>query len=781
MANVKVNIDVNSGQVEIASTKTLTLTEQVRILKKELQKLPEGTKEWTLVQQKFNETKDSLDRVNVKSKELFGTLGALPGQFGNIASQADQSIGVLKTFSKISVKDLKSQFVELGKDFVGIGKNLLVLTGIQKVYTTTVNTLTVAEGGATIATKLFAGAVATLYAALGAGIITLLVMGAQALYEWGSNAYSGKDKMDALTKSIENQQTTLEEYNTAIEDNAKLNATKAKIAGQTETEIQAIEQQSYAARITNLSNANLNLLAQYIKIKNDRIYQTEEGKKIIEGLEKTINKNSADQTKLENQQKQQQADFDLAQLQKALQNRLAVIDNAGKRELALIALARAKALANLKLTEKERNDIENKAIIDGLETQKKNLNKRLVVLKNAGQSQVNEANAVATQIIEVESAIQVAKNNKDQQALELAKKTNDKLIERIKEYGATRQKYYKEDLDSELSTLDQSLAKKQITEEEYRFEKARIEAAYAVKISEDAKRVQNEQLAALERNNALGIYTTEEYQDRKLKIVEEYEGKQNEAISKIRNKELTDIELLRDVQKQYAEDTFLYLQASKQAWVDYGNSVASALGSVASMLEEGSDAQKIFAILSVLVSSAAAVGNVIIQTNSAIASLTKSGADGLAAQASGTAMFPLNPILGAALLASGTAAVAASGAGIAAAKISQGLSIGAIGLGAAAQIAAITSKGKSNTGSSSGGSTSGAGSSSTPAFNMPSIGAPQIGASNAQTGVIAGTVAGAIGANNSTMQPIKAYVVGNDITTEMQLQRRLRTMARLGG
>ena len=781
MANVKVNIDVNSGQVEIASTKTLTLTEQVRILKKELQKLPEGTKEWTLVQQKFNETKDSLDRVNIKSKELFGTLGALPGQFGNIASQADQSIGVLKTFSKISVKDLKSQFVELGKDFVGIGKNLLVLTGIQKVYTTTVNTLTVAEGGATIATKLFAGAVATLYAALGAGIITLLVMGAQALYEWGSNAYSGKDKMDALTKSIENQQTTLEEYNTAIEDNAKLNATKAKIAGQTETEIQAIEQQSYAARITNLSNANLNLLAQYIKIKNDRIYQTEEGKKIIEGLEKTINKNSADQTKLENQQKQQQADFDLAQLQKALQNRLAIIDNAGKRELALIALARAKALANLKLTEKERNDIENKAIIDGLEVQKITLNKRLTALKKAGISQVNEANAVATQIIEVESAIQVAKNNKDQQALELAKKTNDKLIERLKEYGATRQKYYKEDFDSELSILDQQLAKKQITEEAYRSEKVRLEAAYAVKISLDAKRVQDEQLAALERNNALGIYTTEEYQDRKLKIVEEYEGKQNEAISKINSKTVADLEILRDVQKQYAEDTFSYLQASKQAWVDYGSSVASALSSVASMLEEGSDAQKIFAILSVLVSSAAAVGNVIIQTNSAIASLTKSGADGLAAQASGTAMLPLNPILGAALIASGTAAVAASTAGIAAAKIGQGLSIGAIGLGAAAQIAAITSKGKANTGSSSGGSAGGAGSASTPAFSMPSIGAPQIGASNAQTGVIAGTVAGAIGANNSTMQPLKAYVVGNDITTEMQLQRRLRTMARLGG
>ena len=36
-------------------------------------------------------------------------------------------------------------------------------------------------------------------------------------------------------------------------------------------------------------------------------------------------------------------------------------------------------------------------------------------------------------------------------------------------------------------------------------------------------------------------------------------------------------------------------------------------------------------------------------------------------------------------------------------------------------------------------------------------------------------------ANQSTDRPLKAYVVGNDITTEQQLNRRLRTMTRLGG
>ena len=77
-------------------------------------------------------------------------------------------------------------------------------------------------------------------------------------------------------------------------------------------------------------------------------------------------------------------------------------------------------------------------------------------------------------------------------------------------------------------------------------------------------------------------------------------------------------------------------------------------------------------------------------------------------------------------------------------------------------------------GSSSGGA-------STPAFSQPAIAAPQIGATANQQGQLAGIVAGALDRNNSMGQPIRAYVVGNDVTTEQQLQRRIRTAARLGG
>lgn len=81
-----------------------------------------------------------------------------------------------------------------------------------------------------------------------------------------------------------------------------------------------------------------------------------------------------------------------------------------------------------------------------------------------------------------------------------------------------------------------------------------------------------------------------------------------------------------------------------------------------------------------------------------------------------------------------------------------------------------------------GGSVSGGGSSApSAAFSSPAISAPQIGATANQQGQLAGIVAGALDRNNSQGRPIRAYVIGQDVTTEQQLQRRIRTTARLGG
>jgi hypothetical protein len=135
----------------------------------------------------------------------------------------------------------------------------------------------------------------------------------------------------------------------------------------------------------------------------------------------------------------------------------------------------------------------------------------------------------------------------------------------------------------------------------------------------------------------------------------------------------------------------------------------------------------------------------------------------------------------AAQVASGKAAVAAGVTGKATAATNTKLQAATAGIIGAAQIAAILSAKKSSPSASGVGGGDTGGGASTPAFATPTIGAPQIGPTANQQGQIAGIVAGAMDRNNSMGRPIRAYVVGNDITSEQQLQRRLRTAARLGG
>jgi hypothetical protein len=126
---IQLVFDINSNDVTIATDKTLSLTQQVRIFKRELQGIPEGTREFEIVRNKINDTSDSLARVNTKSGEFFNTLSLLPGPIGDISNQLDNSIGLLKTFSGFSLKDVGNQFKGLIGDLAGIFDNF---TGLNK-------------------------------------------------------------------------------------------------------------------------------------------------------------------------------------------------------------------------------------------------------------------------------------------------------------------------------------------------------------------------------------------------------------------------------------------------------------------------------------------------------------------------------------------------------------------------------------------------------------------------------------------------------------------------
>jgi len=99
---IQIEFDLNTNEVKLAGEATLSLAQQVRILQKELSKTPEGTKEFKLLRRKLNDTKDNFDRVNAKSRELFGTLSLLPGPVGEIAGKLNGAISLMKTFSGFS-------------------------------------------------------------------------------------------------------------------------------------------------------------------------------------------------------------------------------------------------------------------------------------------------------------------------------------------------------------------------------------------------------------------------------------------------------------------------------------------------------------------------------------------------------------------------------------------------------------------------------------------------------------------------------------------------------
>ena len=144
---------------------------------------------------------------------------------------------------------------------------------------------------------------------------------------------------------------------------------------------------------------------------------------------------------------------------------------------------------------------------------------------------------------------------------------------------------------------------------------------------------------------------------------------------------------------------------------------------------------------------------------------------------------PVTAPVGAAMVASGKAALLASKAGKIATVAGGVAQLAIIATSAAQQISAIdAAKQGAKAGAGSVGSAGGAGGGgTTPAFSSPTVGAPQIGPTASQEGTIAGIVAGTLAANQSSGRPIRAYVVGNDITSEQQLQRRIKTAARLGG
>ena len=167
-SNVKIEYDKMGNATDVLVNKELNLKQQVKVLYSELQKLSsagrENSKDFATLSAKYNDTKDNLDRVNAKSRDFFATLQLIPGPIGQIASQINGAIGLLKTFSGFKLSDVKNQFKELKNDiqdvFLNLGGFEKAKEAIESKYAkpagSSVNTVT--TGGDTANTTLNTGA-----------------------------------------------------------------------------------------------------------------------------------------------------------------------------------------------------------------------------------------------------------------------------------------------------------------------------------------------------------------------------------------------------------------------------------------------------------------------------------------------------------------------------------------------------------------------------------------------------------------------------------------------
>lgn len=278
---VQVKIDIESESVEFATEKTLTLTEKMRILKKELQTVPEGTKSWHILNNTFNDTKDALDRVNTKSKDIFGTMSLLPGPIGQVSNTLEQTIDAFKIFGSLKTSDLKAQLANLLTDFKDVAKTIGNLTGITKVYTTLNNALAssfvkvgvgetaAAAGARAFSAALVATGVGALVVALGLAVNALMEM---------ANAESDAE---IATRELNDE---LERQNTLLDLNAKDAARRRKVTiaqmradGADETKIRKYQIDQAYSDYTTAYNA---------EIEARQTYNANIGKVDGEGLKK---------------------------------------------------------------------------------------------------------------------------------------------------------------------------------------------------------------------------------------------------------------------------------------------------------------------------------------------------------------------------------------------------------------------------------------------------------------------------------------------------------------
>jgi hypothetical protein len=380
----------------------------------------------------------------------------------------------------------------------------------------------------------------------------------------------------------------------------------------------------------------------------------------------------------------------------------------------------------------------------------------------------------------IDAQVEAKQKENAEKALKEKQDAYKKDFESFESASNVRKKLIEANYNNEKYLLDKQKAEGLLKENDYNLQVFELTKEKNNDLLAEENKFQASRLAFLKNGLDQGLITRKEYDQYVLDATREFNDQKTELDKQGKD---TEISFLNEVAGKLKELKETQVDVNKQiaeSWIELGSNLANTFTQLANLFEKGSDAQKTFAIIGVLINSAAAVGKVILASQEQLADARKSITAGQAAVAQGTAMLPLNPIVGGALIGTGTAATTAGTALLAKVQINKGLQLAAIGITAGAQIAAITAAGKGGKTSSSGagGASGGA---ATPAFTSPvQAQVPNIGVSAVSSeGRIGDIVSGA--ATEQGRRPIQTYVVGSQVTSQQQLDRRVALAAKMPG
>jgi hypothetical protein len=753
---VKVNVDLDA-EPSIA---------QLKALKKELKNTEAGTEEFQKLQQAINDMQVAIKSAKTGAGNFTEVLSGLPGPIGDLSGKVSGAVNTLKQFGGLKLTDIKASFVEFGKQIGDSLKGLGQLTGITKAYTVVNNTLSksfIAVGVGEEAAAIGAKALSAALIATGIGaLVVALGLAFNALKELVTGEEAAARATAEMNREIENQNTLLELNAKDTERRNKVEIAQLKAQGASAQEIRdrqllqakEKEEQSYKdlEEASDLYNKNLGKAdTETFKKLQDNLDKRQQAYKDSVADRKVVAyNNKADELKEEDAKNKELAGKqkaasdkaienkkrELAELKKGLEDaRLNSLSAQGKEEgtvndkynklkglaekygqdTAVIEAGREKELKDIREKyAKENLDKKKKEIDDQLALDEQGLNLRLA----KGEIKEKEFNTKLFELrknaaMQAEIAANASLAN-DADAL-------DKALQKNKDYVTAQ-------IDLEKYNLEQ---KKKIAEEDRGIIATRLQSQIEALDAEN-QRIQGDYEQDLERlKEKRDLLAEAEANELSNTELNEFEKTQIRKKYADERKKVTDEEIATE--KAAAEAKHAINIAYLGLFEQFGN-----------ILQQVAGKNKALAIAGVIISQAAAIGQIISNTG--------------VANAKAVAASPLT---------GGMPWVAIN-------TVSAALSIAAAVASAAKSIQQI------NQAASQAGVQGGGGSAaSAPNIEAPRVAtaaAPQIQTTGGQnpTTAIAETIGRA-------QAPIKAYVVSGEISSQQALDRRTSTAATFSG